>query len=66
MAVNVVKAVQDLGQCNEGGLSFHQADFLTGTRKAFDAAQKIVRERGATTTGPCRVKILVEQDILED
>lgn len=66
MALKVIKAIQDVGKANDEGLSFAEPELLRATRKAYDAAQARARRDGGVTTGPARVRILIEQEVILD
>ena len=64
MSAKVIKITKLIGQANEGGLSFAQGAFMYAAREGFMEAQGRAKRIGGATTGPARVYIIVEQDVI--
>jgi len=66
MSVKVVKSTRMVGHANEQGLSFPADQFMYETKKAFDRLNRKIKSIGGVSTGPAKVIILVEQEVLID
>lgn len=64
MATQVIKGARLLGQANDGGVSFQPGKVIEQTKDAFEAVRQEARRRDAILTGPARVYIIVEQDVI--
>lgn len=66
MGIKTIKVVEPLGHCDDTGLSFHQADYLAKTKTSYEAASDLAKQQGLAVTGPARVLIVIEQDVITD
>jgi hypothetical protein len=64
MSTKVIKITKLLGQANESGLSFAAGAFMYAAREGFMESQGRAKRIGGVTTGPARVFIIVEQDVI--
>lgn len=64
MSTKVVKSTHKIGQANAEGVSFTEGAMLYKAREAYMDIQQKVASMGAVTTGPARVLVIVEQDVI--
>lgn len=64
MATKIIKSSRLIGRANHDGLSFHESDFLKNTKIAFERTQDEMRKMDGFATGPAKVYIIVEQEVI--
>lgn len=64
MSAKTIKVVEQVGQADAGGVNFPESDLLKQAKKCYDLAEHKTRQMSAVTTGPARVYVVVEQDVI--
>jgi len=62
--MKVIKATKRVGQANAQGVSFPEGNLMRVAREGFLDIQDKVRREGYVTTGPARVLVIIEQDVI--
>ena len=64
MSVKIIKVVQQVGSATEDGVTFTAGELMNQTHLAFHRAMRSVFQRGGVTTGPAKIKVVVEQEVV--
>ena len=64
MGQKVVKYTKLVGQGNAQGVSFPEGAFMYNAREGYMDIQEKAKRMGAVTTGPARILVVVEQDVI--
>lgn len=64
MAAKIIKANALLGRADESGLSFSQEAIMSIMKSGFESTRRRADRMGGVITGPAKVYIVVEQEVI--